>query len=598
MTEWILKNKKAEFDVSEHKVGLSKVICRVLVNRGVTTPEQIRAYLNPKEVPLHDASLLKNAGEAAKRLWRAVCKKRRIRIIGDYDVDGIMATFLLYKVLHVLGAEADYRIPDRIKDGYGMNMRMVEEAEQDHIALLLTCDNGIAAMEPIARAGEAGMEVIVTDHHEISCSTVGEQTCYELPSADVIVNPKQPGETYPQKGICGAMVAYKVVCLLLKEAEGRLSKEEREELLTELLVPVAFATICDVMELTGENRAVVAKGLALAGSCDNQGIRALLQAYELEDKKLSAYHAGFLIGPCFNAAGRLDTALLGLELLLCEDETEAKKRAAHLKELNDTRKEMTLAATRQAEALAEAQLAKTDAQVLVLYLPECHESLAGIVAGRIREKFYRPTVVLTKGEYCVKGSARSIEGYSMFEKLSEQKELLLAFGGHPMAAGLSLPEENVSLLAERLNEAAGLTQEELTPKLYLDAVLPFAEITEDLMGELERLEPFGNGNPKPVFASSGVTVSGIRRIGKDGNSMRLQLTDTQGISLTGLFFQDADGLEDYLTEEFGADTVRELYRGRRKIRLTLAFSPGVDEYRGEKNSKIFIEKYKKFIIST
>lgn len=596
MTEWILRNKKAEQNLTEQDVGLSKAVYRVLVNRGVTMPEQIRTYLNPKDAPLYDASLLTNAKEAAKRLWRAVSEKRRIRIIGDYDVDGIMATFLLYKALHVLGAEADYRIPDRIADGYGMNMRMVEEAEQDKIALLLTCDNGIAAMEPIARAKESGMEVIVTDHHEISIHREGECLCYDLPPADVIVNPKQPGETYPQKGICGAMVAYKVICLLLEEAEGHLSKKEKGELLSELLVPVAFATVCDVMELTGENRAVVAQGLSLAIDCSNPGIRALLQAYELEGKKLSAYHAGFLIGPCFNAAGRLDTALLGLELLLCDDETEAGKKAAHLKELNDIRKEMTLAATRTAVELAEEKLAGEDVQVLVLYLPECHESLAGIVAGRIREKFYRPTIVLTKGETCVKGSGRSIEGYSMFEKLSEQKELFLAFGGHPMAAGLSLPEENVALLEERLNAAAGLTKEVLTPKLYLDAVLPFGEITEGLMEELERLEPFGNGNPKPVFALSGVTVNGMRRIGKDGSSMRLQLTDTQGYSLTGLYFQDADGLEAYLTEQFGTDTIKELYRGRKSVRLTLAFSPSIDEYRGERYPQIILEKYKKFTV--
>lgn len=594
MTEWILKNKKADIMALQQNMGLSEPVCRVLANRGVTELSQAREYLHPLEGTLHEAALLKNAGIAAEKVLQSVRTKQRIRIIGDYDVDGVMATFLLYKVLHVLGASVDYRIPDRIADGYGMNMRMVEEAERDKIALLLTCDNGIAAAEPIARAKELGMTVVVTDHHEIPCRKEGDEVIYELPPADVIVNPKQPEETYPQTGICGAMVAYKVVCMLLEKSTDTVTSEQKEKLLRELLVPVAFATVCDVMELTGENRVAVAKGLHLAKKCENAGIRALIRAYELEEKDLTAYHAGFLLGPCFNAAGRLDTALLGLELLLCENETEAAERAARLKELNDVRKQMTVEATKQAVELAEEKLAKGEVQVLVLYLPECHESLAGIVAGRIREKFYLPTIILTKGESCVKGSGRSIEGYSMFEKLSEQKELFLAFGGHPMAAGLSLEEENVVLLEERLNESAGLTAEDLTPKLYLDAVLPFSGISEKLMEELNLLEPFGNGNPKPVFASSGVRLKGMRRIGKDGSSLRLQLTDTAGTSVTGLYFQDADGFEAYLAEAFGTQAVQELYRGRSEVRLTLAFSPSVDEFRGEKYPQIIVSKFKKY----
>ncbi len=594
MTEWILKNKKADIMALQQNMGLSEPVCRVLANRGMTELSQAQEYLHPLEGMLHEAALLKNAGIAAEKVLQSVRTKQRIRIIGDYDVDGVMATFLLYKVLHVLGASVDYRIPDRIADGYGMNMRMVEEAERDKIALLLTCDNGIAAAGPIAKAKELGMTVVVTDHHEIPCRKEGDEVVYELPPADVIVNPKQPEETYPQTGICGAMVAYKVVCMLLEKSTDTVTPEQREKLLRELLVPVAFATVCDVMELTGENRVAVAKGLHLAKECENAGIRALIRAYELEEKELTAYHAGFLLGPCFNAAGRLDTALLGLELLLCENETEAAERAARLKELNDVRKQMTVEATKQAVELAEEKLAKGDVQVLVLYLPECHESLAGIVAGRIREKFYLPTIILTKGESCVKGSGRSIEGYSMFEKLSEQKELFLAFGGHPMAAGLSLEEENVVLLEERLNESAGLTAEDLTPKLYLDAVLPFSGISENLMEELNLLEPFGNGNPKPVFASSGVRLKGMRRIGKDGSSLRLQLTDTAGTSVTGLYFLDADGFEAYLAETFGTQAVQELYRGRSEVRLTLAFSPSVDVFRGEMYPQIIVSKFKKY----
>lgn len=595
MTEWILKNKKADLDQLQRELGLSRTVCRVLANRGITEPEQARAYLQPTKGNLFDAALLKNADAAADCLLRAVKEKRRIRIIGDYDVDGVMATFLLYKALSAMGAFVDYRIPDRIADGYGMNFRMVEEAERDRVTLLLTCDNGIAAAGPIAKAKEYGMEVVVTDHHEIPCRKDGDKVIYELPPADVVVNPKQPGETYPQPGICGAAVAYKVVCVLYEMAKEPGKEAEKRQLLSELLVPVAFATVCDVMELTGENRILVAKGLALANTCKNKGIRALLKAYELTDKVLNAYHAGFLIGPCFNAAGRLDTALLGLELLLCEDETQAKEQAAGLKELNDIRKQMTTEATKEAVLQAEEKLAGGGIQVLVLYLPGCHESLAGIVAGRVREKFYLPTIVLTKGEQCVKGSGRSIEGYSMYEKLAEHKELFLAFGGHPMAAGMSLEEQNVGELERRLNETAGLAAGELTPKLYLDAVLPFAEISETLMEELTMLEPYGNGNPKPVFASSGVTVTGMKRIGKDGSSVRLQVKDIAGTTVTGLYFHDADGLEQYLSEKFGTEQVQQLYRGRTTVCLTVAFSPSVDEYRGEKYPQIIIEKYKKHV---
>lgn len=595
MTEWILRNKKADFSALERETGLSRTMCRVLANRGLADINRARDYLQPQTQPLHSAALLKNADRACELLLTAVREKKRIRIIGDYDVDGVMATYLLYQALRTMGAAVDYRIPDRIRDGYGMNMKMVEEAEQERIALLLTCDNGIAAAGPVARAKESGMQVIVTDHHDIPCHKEDGVLCYDLPPADVIVNPKQPGETYPQSGICGAMVAYKVVCLLF-EAAGEAffcGKSKKEEMLSELLVPVAFATVCDVMELTGENRAAVARGLSMVQTCQNYGIRALLAAYGLTERKISAYHAGFLIGPCFNAAGRLDTALLGLELLLCEDAAEAERRAEKLKELNDIRKQMTLEATKTAQKLAEEALLENPAQVLVLYLPECHESLAGIVAGRIREQFYLPVIILTKGESCIKGSGRSIEGYPMFERLSEQKELFLAFGGHPMAAGMSLDENNAALLGKQLNEAVHLTEEILTRKLYLDAVLPFSEISEELLEELAWFEPFGNGNPKPLFAASGVRVSGIQRIGKEGDSLRLRLTDTAGTSLTGLCFHEADAFEEYLIQEFGEETTRGVYRGTESVALTLAFSPGIDEYQGKKYPQIIIQEYKR-----
>lgn len=594
MAEWILKNKKADVAALSEALGLSKTVCRVLANRGIDTAEAAKEYLNPTKGVLHDAALLKNAEEAAERLLSAIENEKRIRIIGDYDVDGIMSTYILYETFRKIGGTVDYRIPDRILDGYGMNLKMSEEAREDRIELILTCDNGIAAREPIARAKEYGIEVIVTDHHDIPMKQTENGVVPDLPAADLIVNPKQPGETYPQPGICGAMVAYKVVCLMLdKTAKKDASRrEELEAWKRELLVHVAFATICDVMELTGENRVAAAKGLALMPDCGNIGIRSLLDAYELSEKKVSAYHAGFMLGPCFNAAGRLETALLGLELLLCRNPMEAAERAAALKELNDTRKTMTVNATNKATEIAKNKLEKEDSKVLVLYLPDCHESLAGIVAGRIREQFYRPTIVLTKGENCVKGSGRSIEGYSMFEKLSEQKELFLAFGGHPMAAGMSLPEENVEELDRRLNAAAGLTEEDLKEKLYLDAVLSFGEISERLMEELDFPEPFGNGNSKPVFASSGVEVSRIARFGKDGTMLRMNLKDQAGYVTEGMLFQTADRMEEYLKEEFGEETVQGLYRGTAKVRLTLAFTPRINEFRGRKTQQIVIQNYK------
>lgn len=595
MEEWILKNKYADTGLLAKELGLSETVCRVLVNRDIKTVEEAKSYLNPDKGVLHAAALLKNAGEAAERLRMAVRERKKIRIIGDYDVDGIMSAYLLYETLQRLGAVVDYRIPDRVLDGYGMNESMVEEARREQIKLLLTCDNGIAAIEPVARAKEYGMEVIVTDHHDIPLQKEGEQMVPKLVAADVVVNPKQPGDTYPQPGICGAMVAYKVICLLLDLA-GEEEPEKREEIelwKEDMLVYVAMATVCDVMELVGENRVAVAKGLAMLPHCRNIGMLSLLGVYDLTEKKISAYHAGFLLGPCFNAAGRLETALLGLELLLCRNADEAADRAAALKELNDTRKQMTVTATNKAIEIAENRLNREEKQVLVIYLPDCHESLAGIVAGRIRERFYRPTIVLTKGEHCIKGSGRSIPGYSMFEKLSEQKELFLAFGGHPMAAGLSLAEENIEELDKRLNAAAGLSEDDLRQKLYLDAVLSFDEISDRLMEELEYLEPFGNGNAKPLFASSGVEVERLSRLGREGTVLKLSLKDKGGCRAEGMLFsEEADRLEQYLTEQFGVETVKDLYRGTRSVFLTLSFSPRVNEYNGRKTSQVMIQKYK------
>ena len=591
MTEWLLRNKKADFNAMSSKLGLSQTVCRVLANRGITDALQAEQYLHPEHAKLHEPSLLLHAKEAADRLLELIRENRRIRIIGDYDVDGIMSTFILFDSLTKMGAAVDYRIPDRITDGYGMNKQMVEEARESGIDVLLTCDNGISAIEPIALAKSYGMEVIVTDHHEPPINKKEDGTVETiLPPADIIVNPKQPGESYPQPGICGAMVAFKVI-QLLTDMRGCDRSNQRER----LEIAAAFATVCDVMELVGENRTIVAKGLRMAKNCDICGVRALIAAYELEEKPLTAYHLGFLIGPCFNAAGRLETALLGLELLLENDPKAAETKAAYLKELNDKRKEMTVRATKEAEQMVERMLSEGDKQVLIVYLPECHESLAGIVAGRIREKYYRPTLVLTKGEKSLKGSGRSIEGYSMFEKLSEHKDLFLNFGGHPMAAGMSLNEENLEALDLALNADAGLSEEQLTPKLYLDAAVPFCHVTEQLVSELSLLEPFGNGNTKPVLATSNVTVCGIRRIGKQRNVIKAELADGNGDFAEGIMFSGADDLEQYISTEFGEKALEDLYRGKGTVKLTIAFSPDINEYKGMKTVQLNLQYYKKTV---
>lgn len=572
--KWMIKNKADDFAAICEEQGISEVTARLLVNRGLDSKPKRDAYLHPSlENGLNPASLLLHAGEAAALLLKKVREGKRIRIIGDYDVDGIISVYVLFQTLRQAGGTVDYRIPDRIKDGYGMNTAMVSEAIEEGIDTIVTCDNGIAALEPIRAAKEAGLTVVLTDHHEIGTkeTETGEQQV--LPEADVIVNPKQWGETTPQTEICGAVVAFKVM-----QCFAKLCGISGEWMLR-FLPYLAMATVCDVMELTGENRALVVLGLRAARSCQEVGLCALIRQNGLNQEQLTAYHIGFVLGPCLNASGRLDTAKKGLRLLLEEQPEQAERMAAEVTQLNQTRKDMTARCVEQAVALVEEQ--QQPERVLVLFLPECHESLAGIVAGRIRERYYRPTIVLTRAEGCVKGSGRSIEGYSMFEEISRCKELLTRFGGHPMAAGMSLPEEHVEAFRKKLNALCTLTEEELTERLSIDVVLPFGLVTEQIIAELRLLEPFGKGNAKPMFAERKVRVLRAALLGRNANVLKLQLENTFGRRFSAVYFGDIAAFEETMTAAFGAEQTQRMFQGREnRVEFSMIYYPERNEYAG------------------
>ena len=594
MAQWVIKNKKADFLAIAKKFGIREITARLLVNRGLVCEEEIEEYLYAKKGFYFLTGDLSGIEEACAILEEKIKEERRIRVIGDYDVDGIMSSYILVDALRQLQANVDYRIPDRIQDGYGLNIRLVKEAIADGIDTILTCDNGIAAVKEIELAKQAGMTVIVTDHHEIPFHMEGEKKCLDLPKADVLINPKLcENEGAERTEICGAVVAFKLIKRLLER--NNASKEQAEKIYAKYIPMAATATVCDVMELRKENRALVKAGLEAFADTDNKGLRALLAVNPLEGASLSSYHLGFVLGPCFNASGRLDTAEKGLRLLLAESESEAWVLAEELKRLNDARKEQTVKQTELAIAQIEEMRKRGSLdKVLVLYLPNCHESLAGIIAGRIKEKYNRPALVLTASEQGIKGSGRSIEAYSMFEELSTCKDLFAAFGGHAMAAGLTLKENTVEEFRERLNRQTTLTEEDLEEKVSIDAVLPFAEVDEVMMEELQRLEPCGKGNPKPVFAESGVRVLRLYSIGKTTRAIKMMLQNARNEKIVGLYFGDADGFDAYIAEQFSPESLERLYQGREtQVYLTLSFYPSINEYQGIKTPQIVVQHYKK-----
>lgn len=574
-TKWMLHAKKADFNKIAENFGISPVTARIIRNRGIEDMESIRHYLHGSIEDLHDPRLLPDMEKAVGILRRKAAEGKTIRIVGDYDIDGVCSTYLLYRALKRIGARVDYEIPDRIKDGYGINEMIIEAAASDGIDTILTCDNGIAAVSQIARAKKLGMTVIVTDHHDILVEE-NEEDLPEggrevLPPADAIVNPKLRGCAYPFTGICGGMVAFKLVQVLFEES-GVLAQEWLD-----MLEIAAIATVGDVMKLQGENRIIVKEGLRCLGHTSNLGLKKLIEKNNLVPGSITAYHIGFVIGPCLNASGRLQTAKIALSLLLCEDEEEADRMAMELKELNDQRKDMTQAGIDQAAAMVEERY--LDDKVLVVFLPDCHESLAGIVAGRLRERYNKPSFVLTRAEGCAKGSGRSIEAYHMFHALVEVKDLLLKFGGHPMAAGFSLEEKDVDEFRRRLNENARerLTEEDFIPRVWIDVAMPFEYITEPFVRELELLEPYGQGNEKPQFAQKSMVIRSAHVMGRNRNVVRLSLVNERGVSMDGVVFTDGD----LFMEEKGNSRL-----------MDVIYYPGINEYNGNRNLQIVVKDWK------
>lgn len=573
----MVQTKRADFNGLAKELGVSPVSVRIMKNRGMETKEAMERYLYGTLDGLYDGALMKNMGEAVNVLIKKLREEKRIRIIGDYDIDGVCASYLLLTGLRRAERELgkgtgpagstriDYEIPDRVRDGYGINEAIIRQAAADGVDTLVTCDNGIAAAKEISLAKELGMTVVVTDHHEVPV----EEERQVLPPADVVVDPKQEGETYPFREICGAVVAYKLVEKLY-EASGVPREEWRA-----LLEFAAIATVGDVMRLQDENRILVKYGLKQMARTRNLGLRKLVEKTGLDITDLSAYHIGFVIGPCLNAGGRLQTAKAALRLFLSEDEAEAERLAEELKELNDIRKDMTKKG--EDEAIAQVEEWYMGDKVLVVFLPDCHESLAGIIAGRVREHFHKPSIVLTRSGDMVKGSGRSIEPYHMFRELTKVRELLPKFGGHPMAAGLSIKEEDVPEFRRRLNENAVLTEEDFIPRVWIDVPMPLEYVTEGLVEELKRLEPFGQGNEKPLFAQKGLMIRSLRVLGKNRNVVKLGLVTDTGLSMDGLLFGDGDAFQKELAG---------------KDRIDIVYYPDINEYNGNRTLQAVIRNYK------
>ena len=586
MERWVLLRKGADFEEIGKKYQISPRLACLIRNRDVIGEEAVDRYLNGTISDLYDGMLMKDMDKAIDILKEKILEDKKIRVIGDYDIDGVNATYILLEGLERLGADVDSDIPDRISDGYGLNRHLVERAYEAGVDTLITCDNGITAADEIAYGKEMGMTVIVTDHHEVPFDEHDGEKRYRIPPADAVMDPKQPDCLYPFKGLCGAAVAYKLMEALW-ESMGKDSAD-----LDDLIENVAIATIGDVMDLEDENRIFVKEGLQMLRRTKNPGLKALIECTGIDKDSLNSYHIGFVLGPCINAGGRLDTAKRALELLRAGTQKEADILAGDLKSLNDSRKDMTEEAVKQAEEQVETTTISKD-KVLVVYLPDCHESLAGIVAGRIRENYYKPVFVLTDAEEGVKGSGRSIDGYHMYEELNKCKEFLTKFGGHRLAAGLSLPKENVGKFREMLNKKCTLTEEEMKEKVTIDMEMPFGCVTEGLVKELELLEPFGKGNTKPVFAARDVTLLGARILGKNRNVLKLQVQDVNGCRIEAMLFHHAEEFLGELEEQYGKTEVDALLKGRgRQIRVSMTYYPDMNEYMGKKTPQIVVTHYR------
>lgn len=586
MEKWIEIRKGGNFMEMAKKYGIDPLIARIIRNRDITDEKEITEYLYGGKEALHNPHLLKDADKAAEIIAEGIAGKKAMRIIGDYDIDGVNATYILLEGIRRCGGNVDAAIPDRMKDGYGINEHLIEQALSDGKELLITCDNGIAAINEINFAKEKGMTVVVTDHHEIPYRNTEQGKEFLRSNADAIVNPKQADCPYPCKGICGAVVAWKLVQVLYERMD--IPVEEADIFIEN----AGFATVGDVMDLTGENRILVKLGLKALEHTKNPGMKALIAKNKLSDKPLSAYHIGFVLGPCINASGRLDTAKRSLELLLERDEVKASALAGELVELNESRKYMTQQETQKALEQIEKEGREKD-KVLVVYLPECHESLAGIIAGRIREAYQRPVFVLTRGEEGVKGSGRSIEAYSMFDKMTEVAELFTKYGGHPMAAGLSMREEDIDKLREQLNQKAELSEEDMAEVVRLDAVLPMSYFTVDTIRQLSVLEPCGKSNTKPVFADRNIKITRAGIVGVNRNVLKLHLLDSKGNPVAGVYFGEVEKFLTFFSEKFGSEEVDAAMHGKENsIQFAAVYEPAVDTYSGRESVQAIIRRFR------
>ncbi len=586
MEKWIEIRKGGNFMEMAKKYGIDPLIARIIRNRDIIDEKEITEYLYGGKEALHNPHLLKDVDKAAEIIAEGIAEKKAMRIIGDYDIDGVNATYILLDGIRRCGGNVDAAIPDRMKDGYGINEHLIEQALSDGKELLITCDNGIAAINEINFAKEKGMTVVVTDHHEIPYRNTEQGKEFLRSNADAIVNPKQADCPYPCKGICGAVVAWKLVQVLYERMD--IPVEEADIFIEN----AGFATVGDVMDLTGENRILVKLGLKALEHTKNPGMKALIAKNKLSDKPLSAYHIGFVLGPCINASGRLDTAKRSLELLLERDEVKASALAGELVELNESRKYMTQQETQKALEQIEKEGREKD-KVLVVYLPECHESLAGIIAGRIREAYQRPVFVLTRGEEGVKGSGRSIEAYSMFDKMTEVAELFTKYGGHPMAAGLSMREEDIDKLREQLNQKAELSEEDMAEVVRLDAVLPMSYFTVDTIRQLSVLEPCGKSNTKPVFADRNIRITRANIVGVNRNVLKLHLLDSRGNLVAGVYFGEVEKFLTFLSEKFGSEEVDAAMHGKENsIQFAAVYEPAVDTYSGRESVQAIIRRFR------
>ncbi len=585
--KWVVIAKGADFQKIAEEFHINPVLARLIINRDVREREDIRKYLHGSEQDFYDPLRLKDLKLAADMILEAVEHKEKIAIASDFDVDGIMSGFILKTGFTRIGADCSVYTPDRVAEGYGLNCRIVEQAYESGARLLVTCDNGIAAFEGVARAKALGMKVIVTDHHDIPFEEQPDHTIKTLRvDADAIVNPKQPDCPYPFKKLCGAGVAFKLICHLYDRRH--VPAEEKSA----LLEYTAIATVADVMDLQDENRIIVKLGLERVKHTKNVGLKALIEVNSLNPARLSAYHIGFVIGPCFNAAGRLDTVKIAQDLLEETDADRALQIAQDLKELNDSRKNLTVAGFEQAVDIIENSSIKED-KVLLVLLKDCHESLVGIIAGRVKEKYHKPTIVFTQVEdHRIKGSGRSIEAYNMFMELTRQKALLERFGGHPMAAGLTLKEENLDVLRENLNKTTALTPKDLMPVVRIDVPMPIGYVTRDFIRQLELLEPFGKGNPKPVFAENHFRVLSARVFGKNQNVLKMTVMDDYKTSMDAVYFGDIPAFKAFIEEEFGPEECSRMFGGKSNhVEIAMTYYPDINEYMGRESIQMVVTGY-------